>query len=306
MSIKGITQTISLGDGKTIELETGKLAKQADGSVVLKMGNTMLLATVVSVKEAKDDVDFLPLTVDFREKYASTGRFPGGFLKREARPSDIEILTCRLVDRALRPLFPDDYHADTQVQISLISAEEGVLPDSLACLAASAAIAVSDIPFNGPISEVRIARSNGNWIINPTMAELETCDIDVMVAGTEKNIVMVEGEMKEVSEAEMLEAIKLAHDAIKIHCIAQNELAGKVEKAKTKREYSHEQSDEDLYKAIHAACYDRCYEIAKSGNPDKTARKEGFAAVKEDFIATPGRRGSKRGCFFNRSIFSQG
>jgi polyribonucleotide nucleotidyltransferase len=286
MSINGIKQTISLGGGKTIEIETGKLAKQADGAVVLKMGKTMLLATVVSVPEAKDDVDFLPLTVDYREKFSANGRFPGGFLKRESRPSDSEILVCRLVDRALRPLFPDDYHAETQIQISLISSEENELPDALACLAASAAIAVSDIPFNGPVAEVRIVRAEGKWVINPGMDVLEKADIDIMVAGTDKNIVMVEGEMKEVSEAEMLEAIKMAHDAIKVLCKAQNDLAAQVEKAKTKREYSHERSNEELLAAIEKACYDKCYAIAKEGLNDKALRKEKFSKVKEDFVAT--------------------
>ena len=286
MSIKGITQTISLGDGKTIELETGKLAKQADGAVVLKMGNTMLLATVVSLKDPMEGIDFLPLMVDYREKYSATGRFPGGFLKRESKPSDNEVLISRLVDRALRPLFPDDYHADTQVQISLLSAEENVLPDSLACLAASAAIAVSDIPFSGPVSEVRVARTGGKWVINPNRTEIAAADIDIMVAGTEKNIVMVEGEMKEVSEAEMLEAIQLAHDAIKVHCKAQNEFASQVEKAKVKRAYEHEASDEELLKAIQNSCYDKCYSIAKEGIADKALRKEKFANVKEEFVAT--------------------
>ena len=286
MSITGIKQTISLGDGNNIEIETGKLAKQADGSIVLKMGNTMLLATVVSVPDAMDEVDFLPLMVDYREKFAAAGKFPGGFLKRESRPSDIEILTCRLVDRALRPLFPDDYHSDTQVQISLISSEEDVLPDSLACLAASAAISVSDIPFNGPVSEVRIARVDGDWKINPKISELEKADIDVMVAGTEENIVMVEGEMKEVSEKDMLEAIKLAHEAIKVHCKAQKDLAAQVEKAKTKREYDHERKDADLQKQINDACYQKCYDIAKAGHADKALRKELFSKVKEEFVAT--------------------
>jgi polyribonucleotide nucleotidyltransferase len=303
MSINGITKAISLGDGKTIEIETGKLAKQADGSVVLKMGKTMLLATVVSVAEAKDDVDFLPLTVDYREKFSANGRFPGGFLKRESRPSDSEILICRLVDRALRPLFPDDYHAETQVQLSLISSGEDELPDALACLAASAAIAVSDIPFNGPVAEVRVARIDGQWQINPSASALAKADIDMMVAGTEKNIVMVEGEMKEVAEAEMLEAIKVAHDAIKVLCVAQNELAAQVEKSKTKRTYNHERSNEELLAAMEKACYDKCYAIAKEGLHDKAVRKEKFGQVKADFVATLGEDQVKEEAFLIGQYF---
>ena len=274
--------TIDLGDGKAITIETGKLAKQAHGSVVVSMGDTMLLATVVSNQDAQDGIDFLPLTVDYREKYASTGRFPGGFFKREARPSDDEILTMRLVDRALRPLFPDDYHADTQVQIMLLSSDKKALPDALACLAASAAIAVSDIPFNGPVSEVRVARIDGKMVINPTIEELAQADLDMMVAGTIDNIMMVEGEMSEVSEAEMLEAIKAAHAAIKVHCQKQLELTKMVGK-ETKREYNHEPSNPELLAKCKEICYDKCYEIAKNASA-KEERSEAFAEVKETFV----------------------
>ncbi len=283
---KPISQAYQLPDGRTITLETGKLAKQADGSIMLKCGKTVLLATVVSVKEAKENVDFLPLTVDYREKFAATGKFPGGFLKREARPSDYEILVSRLIDRALRPLFPDDYHAETQVQVTLYSGDANEMPDAMACLAASAAIAVSDIPFNGPISEVRVARVNGNFVINPSVEQLNEADIDLMVAATLDSVVMVEGEMKEVSEAEMLEAIKVAHEEIKKQCQLQLDLAAQVEKSTPKREYNHEDSDEELLKAIDAFCYDKCREIALEGIADKQVRKEKFGAVKEAFIAT--------------------
>ena len=286
MSQQAIIQTMTLPDGREISMETGRLAKQADGSVVVKMGSTMLLATIVSVKEAKEDVDFLPLMVDYREKFSSIGRFPGGFLKRESKPSDAEVLISRLVDRALRPLFPDDYHADTILQISLISAEENVLPDALACLAASAAVAVSDIPFNGPTSEVRVARLNGSWVINPNLDVLADADIDLMVAGTMDSIVMVEGEMKEVSEEEMLQAIEEAHKTIKAQCQAQLDLAAKVGKAK--REYEHERKDEELKEKIQAFAYDKCYAIAKEGINDKHLRSDKFKAVKEAFIAELG------------------
>ncbi|MBT5147998.1 MAG: polyribonucleotide nucleotidyltransferase, partial [Flavobacteriales bacterium] len=225
MNYKVHNQTIDLGNGREITLETGKLAKQADGSIVLRSGNTMLLATIVSSKDARDDVDFLPLTVDYREKYAAAGRFPGGFFKREARPSDTEVLVMRLVDRALRPMFPSDYHAGTQVMVQLMSADAEVLPDSLVGLAASACIAVSDVPFNGPISEVRVARIDGEFIINPHRTELESADIEMMVAGTIDSIVMVEGEMSEVSENEMVEAIEAAAKAITTQCEAQIALA---------------------------------------------------------------------------------
>lgn len=276
------TKTIDLGDGKAITIETGKLAKQADGAVMLRMGDTMLLATVVSNKEAKEGVDFLPLTVDYREKYASAGRFPGGFFKREARPSTDEILTMRLVDRALRPLFPSDYHADTQVMIALMSADKHNMPDALACLAASAAIAVSDIPFGGPVSEVRVARIDGKFVINPTFEELATADLDLMVAGTESSIVMVEGEMKEVSEDEMVDAIETAHAAIKVQCQAQLELASMVQKSSPKRTYSHEEHNEELKETMHKACYDKAYDIAKSAG-SKEERSEAFKALYEEF-----------------------
>jgi len=284
MSPKGITQTIAMADGRTITIETGKLAKQADGAVVVTMGKTMLLATVVSAKEAREDVDFLPLSVDYKEKYAASGKFPGGFFKREGRPSDYEVLICRLVDRALRPLFPSDYHAETQVVISLISSEDDVAPDALAALAASAAISVSDIPFNGPISEARVAHINGEFVINPSISALLEADLDLMVAASMDNIMMVEGESKEVSEALMLEALKIAHEAIKLQCQAQIDLAKKVEKATVKREYSHETNDDSLREAITAYAYQPCYELALQGNPDKHARSDGFKAVLEKFM----------------------
>ena len=279
-----IEKTIDLGDGRSITLETGKLARQADGAVVVKMGRTMLLATVVSATEARENVDFMPLSVDYKEKFASIGRFPGGFMKREARPGDNEVLVSRLVDRVLRPLFPADYHAETFVTIDLISAEKDVMPDSLAGLAASAALAVSDIPFNGPISEVRIARIDGEFKINPAFSELEKADIDLMVGATIDNILMVEGEMKEVSEADMLEAMKLAHDAIKIQCKVQlelMELTGKTQK----RVYSHEVNDEDLRERIKKETYDKCYSVARSVRA-KHERAEAFKQIREDFIAS--------------------
>jgi polyribonucleotide nucleotidyltransferase len=286
MSKLGFEQTIDLGNGTTITIETGKLAKQADGAVVVKQGDTMLLATVVSAKTAGEDVDFMPLMVDYREKFSAAGKFPGGFLKRETRSSDYEILICRLVDRALRPLFPSDFHADTQLQISLISAGNDIQPDALACLAASAALAVSDIPFNGPISEVRVARIDGEWVTNPTFSQMKSADIDIMVAATQDSVVMVEGEMLEVSEAEMLEAIKIAHEKIKLQLDGINKLAAQIEKAKVKREYNHEKSNEDLNKQIAAACYQPCYDIAKNGLADKYERARLFKEVKENFVAT--------------------
>ncbi len=276
-----IVKTIDLNDGRTIEIETGKLAKQADGSVVVKQGNTMLLATVTCAKEAKEDVDFMPLQVEYKEKFASAGRFPGGFMKRETRPGDYEILISRLIDRALRPLFPDDFHADVFVNVTLISAEKEIMPDALAGLAASAAIAVSDIPFNGPISEVRVARINGSLKINPTFTELEQADIDIIVGATLDNIMMVEGEMNEVSEAEMLEAIKFAHEEIKKQCKVQLELAeaaGKTEK----REYSHEVNDEALEKLVWDKTYDKVYEIVKT-TPGKHDRHDKLDALKTEF-----------------------
>ncbi len=280
-----VTKTIALGDGREITLETGKLAKQADGSVMLKMGSTMLLATVCSAKDAAPGTDFMPLSVDYKEKFAAFGRFPGGFLRREGRASDYEILVSRLVDRALRPLFPDDYHAETFVNVMLCSADGEDMPDALAGLAASAAIAVSDIPFNGPISEVRVARINGKFVLNPTFAQLETADMDIIVAATLENIMMVEGEMKEVSEDELLEAMKIAHDAIKIHCQAQIELMEAAGKTK-KREYCHEENDEDLKKDIWAKTYDKVYAVASSCNTDKHSRIENFEAVKAEYIAS--------------------
>ena len=260
--MKGITKSFNLADGREISLETGKLAKQADGAVVVKMGDTMLLATVVAMPEAKENVDFMPLSVEYREKYAATGRFPGGFFKREARPSDHEVLISRLIDRALRPLFPDDFHAEVQVIVTLISADKNIMPDALACLAASAALSVSDIPFNGPISEVRIGRINGKMVVNPNIDELAGADIDIMVAASMENIVMVEGEMKEVSEDDMVEALKSAHDAIRTQCRAQLELAAMVEKSKAKRSYCHETNDPDFKARLRAATYGPVYDMA--------------------------------------------
>ncbi len=279
--------TIDLGNGLApIELSTGKLAKQADGSVVLKQGDTMLLATVVSAREPKEGVDFLPLSVDYQEKYAAAGRIPGGFLRREARLSDYEVLISRLVDRALRPLFPETYHADTQVMISLISADKDIMPDALAGLAASAAIAVSDIPFNGPISEVRVAKVDGQLVINPRLSALENATLEYIVAGSAQDIVMVEGEAKEISEAEMVEAIAFAHEAIKKQVAAQVELANLVG-AVVKRDGNHEPSNLDLRDAIFAATYDKVYAVAKSGST-KHERTEQFAAIGEEFFATMG------------------
>ncbi len=279
-----VKKIIDLGDGRSIEIETGKLAKQADGSVVVKMGKTMLLAAVTAAKDAKPDVDFMPLSVEYKEKYASTGRFPGGFLKREGRPSDYEILISRLIDRALRPLFPDDFHAEVFVTVQLISADKDILPDALAGLAASAALAVSDIPFHGPISEVRVGRVNGQFIVNPTATQNKESDIDMIVAATMDNILMVEGELKEVSEADMLEAIKIAHEEIKRHCKAQMELSEMVGKL-TKRTYCHEENDEAIKVAVHKFCYDKIYSICK-GSTAKHDRSDAFAAVKEEFMQT--------------------
>ena len=281
-----ITKKMNLPNGKEISIETGKLAKQADGSVVVRMGDTMILATAVANVDVRDGVDFMPLTVDYREKFASTGKFPGGFLKREARPSDEEILTMRLVDRALRPLFPGDYHAETQVMMQLMSSDKENMPDALACLAASACLAVSDIPFNGPVSEVRIVRIDGKFSINPTFEEMKSADMDLIIAGTIDSIIMVEGEMNEVSEAEMLEAIKVAHVVIKEQCQLQLDIASEVAKANPKREYSHEIHNEELRKSIYDFSYQRCYDIAKQGIADKHKRAELFGAVKEDFKAT--------------------
>ncbi|MDD2329805.1 MAG: polyribonucleotide nucleotidyltransferase [Bacteroidales bacterium] len=282
--MKIIKKVITLDDGRTIEIETGKLAKQADGSVVVKMGGTMLLAAVTCAKEAKPDTDFMPLSVDYKEKFAAAGRYPGGFMKREGRPSDYEILISRLIDRALRPLFPEDFHAEVFVNVFLVSAEKDIMPDALAGLAASAALAVSDIPFNGPISEVRVGRVNGEFVINPSFNQLAEADLDIMVGATYDNIMMVEGEMKEVSEAVMLEAIKFAHQEIKKHCKVQMELMEETGKT-AKREYSHEDNDEELRKAVETFCYERCYAIAKSGD-DKHTRTEAFEALKEEFMET--------------------
>ena len=281
---QAITETIVLADGREITIETGKLAKQADGSVVVKMGGTMLLATVVANKEANEGVDFLPLTVDYREKFYAGGKIPGNFFRREARPSDQEILTMRLVDRVLRPLFPEDFHAEVQVMISLISYDGKSIPDDLAGLAASAAIAVTDIPFNGPMSEVRVVRIDGELRVNPNYKDLEICDLDIMVGATKSSIVMVEGEMKEISEKEMLEAISFAHEEIKKQIEAQERLAEKVGKSLPKREYSHEVHDEEIREKVWKECYDKVYEVAKSP-AGKDERKEKFKAVLEEFLA---------------------
>ena len=281
--VNPIKKTIELGDGRTITIETGKLAKQADGAVELRMGNTMLLATVCSAKEAGEGVDFMPLQVEYKEKFSAAGRFPGGFLKREGRASDYEILTARLVDRVLRPLFPDNYHADTFVNITMYSSDGVEMPDALAGLAASAAIAVSDIPFNGPISEVRVARVDGEFVINPNFEQLEKADMELMVGATYDNIMMVEGEMDEVSEADLLAALKAAHEAIKKQCIAQQELAEAVGST-VKREYCHEVNDEDLRKDVHEKCYDKAYAVAKAGCADKHWRNDSFAAICDEYI----------------------
>lgn len=280
-----IIKRIQLSDGREITLETGKLAKQADGSVTLRMGDTMLLATVCAAKDATPGTDFMPLQVEYREKFASAGRFPGGFLKREGRPSDSEILTSRLIDRVLRPLFPDDYHADVFVNVILFSSNGEDMPDALAGLAASAALAVSDIPFNGPISEVRVARIDGKLVINPTFKELQKADLDIMVGATMDNIMMVEGEMNEVSEAELLDAIKFAHEEIKKHCLVQIELTEAVGKT-VKREYSHEDKDEELRKLVWDTCYQQAYAVAASQNPNKHERIDAFEAILNNFIET--------------------
>ena len=277
-----IKKTIALPDGRTITIETGKLAKQADGAVELRMGNTMLLATVVSAKEAGEGVDFMPLQVEYKEKFSAAGRFPGGFLKREGRASDYEILTARLVDRVLRPLFPDNYHADTFVNITMYSADGVDMPDALAGLAASAALTVSDIPFNGPISEVRVARIDGQFVINPTAEQLEKADMELMVGATYDNIMMVEGEMNEVSEQDLLDALRTAHEAIKSQCEAQMALAQEL--GIVKREYCHEVNDEDLRKDVHEKCYDKAYAIAKAGSADKHWRQDSFDAICDEYI----------------------
>jgi len=282
MSQTGITHSFDLGDGRIVTLETGKLAKQADGAVVVKLGNTMILATIVSNKDAKEGVDFLPLTVDYQEKFASAGRFPGGFFKREAKLSDYEVLISRIVDRALRPQFPDDYHSDTQLMLSLISTDRENMPDALVGLAASAAIAVSDIPFNGPVSEVRVAKIDGKLVINPTKTQMVGNTLEMIVAGNANDIAMVEGEMKEVSEDEMLEAIKFAHEAIKIQI---KEISAFAVKAglKPKREYNHETNDADLKAKVMKETYDAVYAAAKKLDPNKNNRKANFKAPLEEF-----------------------
>ncbi|HLN53206.1 MAG TPA: polyribonucleotide nucleotidyltransferase [Lentimicrobium sp.] len=283
--MQGIVKTFDIGDGRTISIETGRLAKQADGAVVVRMGDTMLLATVVAKQEAGENVDFMPLSVEYREKYASAGRFPGGFFKREARPSDYEILIARLVDRALRPLFPDNFHAETQVIVTLISLDAEVLPDALAGLAASAALAVSDIPFNGPISEVRVARINGNFVVNPSSTLLAEADIDIMVAASMDNIMMVEGELKEAQETDVIEALKVAHNAIKIQCQAQIELAQLVQKSSPKRAYEHETNDEDIKLKLREFCYNKIVAVASSPS-SKHERGDAFDAILDEFKST--------------------
>ncbi len=280
-----IKKTIDLGGGRTVEIETGKLAKQADGSAMVKYGNTMLLATVCAAKDAKEGVDFMPLTVEYRENMASVGRIPGSFFKREARASDDEILVSRLIDRALRPLFPEDYHADVVVQVTLVSGDLNELPDAFACLAASAALAVSDVPFNGPISEVRVAKIDGQLVINPTKTDNERAEIELIVAASEQSIVMVEGEMNEVSETDMVEAIMFAHEWIKKQVAVLNELQTETGKTE-KRAYLHEKHDEDLRARLNAFCYDKCAVVAASETADKKARSAAFKAIKEEFLAT--------------------
>ncbi|MRX48712.1 polyribonucleotide nucleotidyltransferase [Pedobacter puniceum] len=301
MSLNVFKKSIDLGDGRIIEIETGKLAKQADGSVVVKQGDTMLLATVVSNKDAKEGVDFLPLSVDYQEKYAAAGRIPGGFLRREARLSDYEVLISRLVDRALRPLFPEDYHAETQVMISLISSDKNIMPDALAGLAASAAIAVSDIPFNGPISEVRVAKIDGKLVINPTKSDLERATLEFIVAGSAQDINMVEGEADEIQEAELVEAIQFAHAAIKAQVQAQVELTELVGKTQ-KREYCHEHSDEELKAKITADTYDKVYAVAKSG-AGKDERSAAFKALQDEVLAALGEDATETTKFLAKKYF---
>jgi polyribonucleotide nucleotidyltransferase len=280
-----ISKTCKLPDGREITIETGKLARQADGSVVLRMGNTMILATVVANQEGKEGADFLPLSVDYQEKFASTGKIPGGFLKRESRLSDYEILISRLVDRAVRPLFPDDYHAETQVNIQLISGDHNALPDSLAAFAASAALSVSDIPFQGPISEVRVARVDGQYVINPTLQQKDKADLDFIVAASIENILMVEGECKEIKETDMLEALKLAHEAIKTQCQLQIELTQAVGKTQ-KRTYEHEVKDETLRAELHNLLYAKVYEVAQKQLKSKHDRSELFSKIVDEYIAS--------------------
>ena len=283
MSLNAIKKSISLPDGREITIETGKLAKQADGSVEVRMGNTVLLATVVSNKDAREGVDFLPMSVDYQEKFAANGKIPGGFLKREARLSDYEVLICRLVDRALRPLFPNDYHSETQVMISLVSADQDDMPDALAALAASAALSVSDIPFQGPISEVRVARIEGKFVVNPKKSEIANADLNIIVAATEENIMMVEGEFKEVSENDVLEALKVAHENIKLHCQAQKELT--IESGNSeKRDYNHETNDEELAKTVAKDLYKKVYEVYNSQIAKKAERGEKLKTIRDEYI----------------------
>ena len=280
----GIKKSITTG-GKEITVETGKMAKQADGSVVLQMGNTMLLATVVSAPEAKEGMNFFPLTVDYREKFAAAGRIPGGFLRREGRPTDMEVLIMRLVDRALRPLFNDDYRAETQIMIQLMSYDGEHLPDALAGFAASAALAVSDIPFNGPMSEVRVARIDGQFVVNPLRSELERADMEIMMAGTLKDVVMIEGEMEFIQEAELVEAIKVGHEAIKEQCQFQLDLAAEVPSANPKREYSHIDTNEEVEKKVHDFAFEKLKAVARKGNANRTERADDFKAIKEELEA---------------------
>jgi polyribonucleotide nucleotidyltransferase len=285
MNLTVVSKTCKLPDGREITIETGKLARQADGSVVIRMGNTMLLATVVASETAKEGVDFLPLSVDYQEKFASTGKVPGGFLKRESKLSDYEILISRLVDRAIRPLFPSDYHADVQVMIYLISGDENALPDALAAFAASAALSVSDIPFQGPISEVRVARVDGQYVVNPTLEQKNRADIDLMVGASIENILMVEGEMKEVSEDDMLAALKVAHEAIKDQCKLQIELGQAVGKT-VKREYSHEEKDENLRAEISKLLYDKVYAGARLLLTNKKERSKALSSPFDEYMAS--------------------
>ena len=280
-----INKKIELADGRVIEIETGKLAKQAAGSAVVKMGGTMLLATVTAATEVKEGTDFMPLTVDYKEKYYSAGRFPGGFMKREGKSSDYEILISRLIDRPIRPLWPDDFHLEVFVNVTLISAEQDIQPDALAGLAASCALATSDLPFGGPIGEVRVCRIDGKFVINPTFSEMQRADLELMVAATEENIMMVEGEMKEVSEHDMLEAIKFAHEEIKKHCRVQKELMHELGTDVNKRDYPHDEQDEELRAAVKDFCYPKCYALAKAAKP-KHEREDGFKAILDEFVAT--------------------
>jgi len=298
-----ISKSIILEDGREIIIETGALAKQADGAVVVKMGKAMLLATVVSKKEAGEGVDFLPMSVDYQEKFAASGKIPGGFLKREGRLSDYEILISRIVDRAIRPIFPDDYHADTNIAITLMSADEDVLPDCLAGLAASAALAVSDIPFNGPISEVRVGKIDGKLLINPTPKQLETASMEFIVAGSEEYILMVEGEANEISEDEMVEALQFAHEEIKKHCKVQKELSIAVGK-ENKREYNHEKTDSALYEKMYGELYNKCYEVVARQIANKSERSDLIKAIKEGFVESLGEEhgfeGSLIGPYFSK------